>query len=334
MQKDKQFTFGQKLLLSPEFGIVVPVLIMSIVTSIIKPQFLVWGNIQYIIEQSMYVGLLALAQAIVITVGEIDLSVGMLGGFAACMVGVAAEKWGVSPIVAILVGIAVGAAVGFINGFVSTRIGVTPWIVTLATQFITAGVTQFISDGKVMHLTNEAYKANYERLANFKAWTIPKLDFSSMFLIFIAILIIYDYVIRHTKFGYRIRAVGGNADAALLAGINVKNYKLYAFTVSGMFAGFYGVFFAIKQMATSLSQGSGGEFRAITCCAIGGILMSGGKVSIYGVGLGVLLFHVVNGALQSLGADNNVQLLMVGGLLVLAVLLEKLRQIYERSLRV
>ena len=331
---ERKYKFYQKLLLSPEFGIVVPVLIMCIVTAILNKNFLVWGNLQYIIEQSMYVGLLALGQAIVITVGEIDLSIGAMGGFAAVMMGVACEKWGMSPFAAILIGLLTGVAIGFINGFVSTRIGVTPWIVTLATQFICAGVTQFISNGKVMHMTNENYAAAYEALGKFKAWTIPKLDFSSMFLIFIAILIIYDFVIRHTQFGFKVRAVGGNADAALLAGISVKNTKLLAFMVSGLFGGLYAVFFVIKQMATNLSQGSGGEFRAITCCAIGGIAMSGGKVSIYGVGLGVLLFHVVNGALQSLGADNNVQLLMVGALLVVAVLLDKLRQIYERSLRV
>ncbi len=325
----KKMGFGYRLLCNPEFGILIPVILMCVVTTLINKNFINWGNLSYLIVTGMYVGYLALGESLIIMNGEIDLSIGAAGGLASVMTGVAAERWGAPMIVALLVGILTGVLVGTINGLVSSKFGLTSWITTLATQFICVGLSAFISDGKPMKLMNDAFKAQYEGLADFKGFSVPGLDFPSMFLVFILIMVLLDILVRKTRFGYQLRAVGGNKDAALLAGINVSNNKLIVFMLAGMFAGFYGVAFAIKQMSTSLTQGSGGEFRAITCCAIGGITMSGGKGSIYGIGLGVLLFHIVNGALQSLKADNNVQLLMVGVLLVIAVLLDIVRQKIE-----
>ncbi len=327
--KEQKLGFGYRLFLSPEVGVLIPVVIMCVITTILNPAFIKWTNLSYIIETGMYVGFLALGESLIIMNGEIDLSLGAAGGMASVMVGVSSALWGCPPWLAIVCGLCMGMLVGLVNGLISAKFGLTAWIVTLATQFICTGLAAFISDGKVMKLTNDAFKDNYAALGDFKNTKIPGLNFSMMFVIFVVIMIILDFVVRRTKFGYNLRAVGGNKDAALMAGINVSNIKLATFIIAGLFAGMYGCAFAIKQMATNLSQGSGGEFRAITCCAIGGITMSGGKGSIYGIGLGVLLFHVVNGALQSLGADNNVQLLMVGALLVFAVLINIVRQKIE-----
>ncbi len=329
LEQKNRLSLGYRLFLSPEVGILIPVVIMCVVATIANPKFLVWGNLSYIIESGMYVGLLALGEAIIIMNGEIDLSIGAAGGFASVMVGVASALWGCPMLISLLIGLLAGVFIGFINGLVSAKFGLTSWIVTFATQFICLGVSAFISDGKVMKLMNEAFADQYAALGEFKGWTAPGLQFSSMFFVFILIMILLDIFVRKTQFGYKLRAVGGNRDAALLAGINVKNVKFIVFMIAGLFAGLYGVFFSVKQMSTNLAQGSGGEFRAITCCAIGGIAMTGGKGSIYGVGLGTLLFHIVNGALQSMGADNNVQLLMVGVLLVIAVLLDIIRQRVE-----
>ncbi len=326
---EKKLGWGYRIFLSPEVSILIPVIIMCVITTILNPKFIVWSNLSYVIETGMYVGYLALGEALIIMNGEIDLSVGMSGGLSSVIAGVAASMWGLPPWMAICCGLLTGMLVGLVNGLISAKFGLISWIVTLATQFVCSGLAQFISNGKPMRFSNEMYAERYSAIGTFKSSTLPVVQFSYMFVIFIIVLVILDIVVRRTKFGYNLRAVGGNKESALLAGINVSNVKLATFIIAGLFAGMYGVAYIIRQMSTNISQGSGGEFRAITCCAIGGITMSGGKGSIYGIGLGVLLFHVVNGALQSLGADNNVQLLMVGCLLVIAVLINIFRQKME-----
>jgi len=325
----QKFTFWEKLMLSPEFGILIPVLIMCAVATAKNPGFIKIGNLAYIINSSAFYGFLALAECVVQLTGDTDLSVGMNGAISSVIVGVAAQTWGMSPMMALLCGIAMGALVGLVNGLISAKFGLSLWITSLATQFMCNGFAQFISMGKPFRFGNEAHAAAFDAIADFKNWVIPKLGINTTFLIFVLMVAILHFVVHRTQFGYKLRAVGGNKDAALLAGINVSNIKLIACVLAGAICGVYGGAVVLKQLSTNIQQGQGGEFRAITCCAIGGITAGAG--SVWSVFMGVLLFHFVNGALQSMGADNNVQLAMVGVLLLLAVLLNVFRQSYMKK---
>lgn len=325
----QKFTLWEKLMLSPEFCILIPVFIMCLVAILDNPNFAKWSNIAYILNSCSFYGFLALAECVIQLGGDTDLSVGFAGGISSVMVGVAAARWGAPMPVALLVGIAMGACVGLVNGLISAKFGLSLWITSLATQFMCNGFAQFISDGKIMKLTNEAFKSGYDALSKFKSWSIPGLDLNTTFIIFVVMVAALHFLVHNTSYGYKLRAVGGNSEAALLAGINVKNIKFIACILAGAICGVYGVAFAVKQMSTNLTQGSGGEFRAITCCAIGGI--QAGSGSVWSVFVGVLLFHFVNAALQSMGADNNVQLALVGVLLLLAVLLNVFRQSYMKK---
>jgi ribose/xylose/arabinose/galactoside ABC-type transport system permease subunit len=155
------------------------------------------------------------------------------------------------------------------------------------------------------------------------------LGLSWIFFIFIAIIILMDLVLRKTRIGYQIRAVGGNREAAEMAGIGVKNVKLLAFIIAGLLSACSGLFDTLMAGAASDVFGSGREFRAITCCAIGGISMAGGAGSIYGVGLGVLLFHTLWYCLRILAVNTNLQLVFIGIILILAVLLDLQRKRVE-----
>lgn len=150
-----------------------------------------------------------------------------------------------------------------------------------------------------------------------------------LFFIFIAMIFILHFVVRYTRFGYRLRAVGGNKDAAFLAGISVNRTKIMVFVLAGLLAAMGGLFDALQQQGASWVYGTGREFRAITCCAIGGISMSGGKGSIFGVALGVLLFHVLWYCLRILKVDTNIQLVLIGIILIASVVLDMARQRME-----
>lgn len=316
----KKVSWVVRLLLKPEIGVLIPILLLVVVTSWINPNFLTWKYIASILTGCIFIGAASLGEGLVIMSGEIDLSLGMSGCFAGIICGVAAVNWGWGLIPCILVTLGAGALVGFINGYCVCRIGLTSWITTLATQFICQGLAATISNGMPISLSS-LHTSGFTR-AN-------PLGLSWLFFIFLLLIVVADLVIRRTSLGYKIRAVGGNADAAKTAGVNVANVKLLVFVLAGLFAAVGGLFDILNSATASFEFGSGREFRAIICCAIGGISMSGGSGSAFGIGLGVLLFHTLWYCLRILKVDTNLQLVLIGLILVLAVLLDIQRKRIE-----
>ena len=312
-ESNQKLGWGYRLFLAPEIGVLIPILILSVVTTLINPNFLTWRYISSIMVGSIYIGAASLGESLVIMSGDIDLSVGMSGCFSGIMMGVAAYSWGLGLILSLLVGLAAGALVGFINGYFTCKIGLTSWITTLAMMFICQGLAVTISDGMPISISS----------LGTSSFTRQKpLGLSWLFFIFVGIIILLDIVIRKTKYGYQLRAVGGNREAAQMAGINVTRVKIIAFMLAGVFAAIGGIFDVLSQATASSTTGMGREFRAIICCAIGGISMSGGVGSAFGIGLGVLLFHTLWYCLRILDVDTNLQLVLIGFILILAVLLD------------
>ncbi|NLZ54772.1 MAG: ABC transporter permease [Thermoanaerobacteraceae bacterium] len=147
-----------------------------------------------------------------------------------------------------------------------------------------------------------------------------------LFFIFIGLIIVLDIAVRKSKYGYKLSAVGGNKEAALIAGVNVTKVKIITFILAGIFAAIGGLFDVMSSGAATSSFGIGREFRAIICCAIGGVSLSGGEGSIYGTALGVMLFHTLWYCLRLLKVDTNLQLVLIGFVLILAVLFDIYRK--------
>jgi len=135
----------RRLLLTPEIGVLIPILILSIITTILNPTFLTWRYISSILTGSIFIGAAALGETLVIMSGEIDLSVGTNGTLAGIMFGMAANKWGLDLIPSILICLLSGAVIGALNGFLKCRLKLTSWITTLATQFICQGLAVTIT---------------------------------------------------------------------------------------------------------------------------------------------------------------------------------------------
>ncbi len=309
-----------RLFMSPEIGILIPIIIIMGVTASINESLLTWKYFSTILTGSIFIGVAALAESLVLMSGEIDLSVGMSGCLAGIVGAMVCDKLGLPLIPTLLATLATGVLVGAVNGLMVTKLGLSSWITTLATQFICYGLAVTFSEGLPIPI---------ETLGT-KVFTRPKpLGLSWLFFIFIGMIILLDFVVRKTNFGYRIRAVGGNKEAAQMAGINVNRTKLLVFMLAGGLAAVSGLFDVLTTLNASSVYGGGREFRAIICCAIGGISMAGGQGSIYGVGLGVLLFHVLWNCLRLLKVDTNLQLVLIGAILVLAVLMDIQRKRME-----
>ncbi len=313
-------SLGMRLILTPEIGVLIPILILGIVTSFLNKNFLTWKYFSSILMGSIFIGAAALGEGLVIMSGEIDLSLGMSGCFAGIMCGVACANWGLPLIPCILVGLLAGGLIGAINGFCVTKLGLSAWITTLATQFICQGLSVTISQGVPISI---------KALGTSEFTRARPLGLNWLFFIFIGLILALDIVIRKTRFGYKLRAVGGNKEAALMAGINVKRVKFGVFILAGMLAAVGGMFDVLNNATANSNFGGGREFRAIICCAIGGISMSGGSGSMFGVGLGVLLFHTLWYCLRILSVDTNLQLVLIGFILILAVLMDIQRKRIE-----
>lgn len=318
----KRSTVGMQVLLTPEIGVLIPILALCVVTSLLNKNFLTWKYISSILMGSIFIGAAALGQALVIMVGEIDLSLGMSGSFAGIMCGIACERLGLPLIPCLLIGLTSGAMVGLVNGLCVTKLRLSSWITTLATQYICQGLVVTISQGIPLSI----------KALGTTAFTRARpLGLSWLFFIFIGLIIVFDFIVRKTRFGYQLRAVGGNKDAGEMAGINVDRIKILVFVCAGALAAVGGLFDVLNNATANSNFGGGREFRAIICCAIGGISMSGGSGSMYGVGLGVLLFHTLWYCLRILKVDTNLQLVLIGAILVLAVLLDIQRKRLENK---
>ncbi len=316
-----------RTILTPEIGMLIPIIIVCVLTNNANPVFLTWKFFSKLLVNSVPIGMMALGQALVTLCGDVDLSVGMNGCFAGIMMGVACDKWGLSTVAGspalgivacILVGVASGALIGAINGFMTSKLKLSAWITTLATQFICKGLVTTISKGITLDVKALGLKA-------FK--DARPLSLSWLFFIFVCIIILLEIVVRRSQFGYKLRAVGGNPNAATMGGISVERIRFLAFLLAGVLAALSGVFETIQQQKAIPTSGEGREFRTIICVSIGGL--SAGYGSIFGCAVGILLYHVVVRALEVLGWDKMLQLVLIGAILIVAVLMDIMRKRFE-----
>lgn len=316
-----------RMILTPEIGMLIPIVIICLLTNRANPVFLTWKFFSKILINSIPIGMMALGQALVTLTGDVDLSVGMNGCFAGIMMGVACERWGLYSVlgsnalglvVCILIGLASGALIGAINGLLTSKFKLSSWITTLATQFICKGLVTTISQGITLDVKALGTKA-------FK--DARPLSLSWLFFLFVFIILLLDIVVRRTSFGYKLRAVGGNPNAATMGGISVNKIRFMTFLLAGMFAALSGVFEVIQQQKAIPTSGEGREFRTIICVSIGGL--SAGYGSIWGCAIGILLYHVVIRALEVLGWDKMLQLVLIGAILIIAVLMDIMRKKFE-----
>lgn len=326
-QNNKALVKLVRMILTPEIGMLIPIVIICLLTNNANPVFLTWKFFSKILINSIPIGMMALGQALVTLTGDVDLSVGMNGCFAGIMMGVACDRWGLYSvlgsnvlglIVCMLIGLASGALIGAINGLLTSKFKLSSWITTLATQFICKGLVTTISQGITLDVKALGTKA-------FK--DARPLSLSWLFFLFVLIILLLDIVVRRTSFGYKLRAVGGNPNAATMGGISVNKIRFMAFLLAGVFAALSGVFEVIQQQKAIPTSGEGREFRTIICVSIGGL--SAGYGSIWGCAIGILLYHVVIRALEVLGWDKMLQLVLIGAILIIAVLMDIMRKRFE-----
>ncbi|MFN7051599.1 MAG: ABC transporter permease [Gemmobacter sp.] len=298
-------------------GILVALIALVLVLSLATDNFLSSYNMSVVARQAAFVGLVALGQTLVLLVGGIDLSVGAAVGLSAIVGSIALTQWGLHPWMVIPFTMGFGLCIGAINGALVAGLRLNPFIVTLATWEIFAGLTLVITKGYPIRPLGEAF-------AVFGKGEIAGVPVPVV--IFLTAGVILIWMLRQTRFGRNIFALGGNRDAAVLAGIRVGWVEFAAFALAGMFAALAGILFASRMDAGQPSVGEGWLMGAITAAILGGTSLRGGQGSIVGTILGALLLAVLANGTVLLNVSGFWQRVIVGGVVLVAVLVDLLRR--------
>ncbi len=267
-------------------------------------------NIQTIAVAAAPFALIALGQTLVILTGGIDLSVGSIIALsamtAAAMVKGHPERLVLSVVVAVLVGLVAGA----VNGFLVAKVNVPPFIATLGMLTTASGLAYVVGNGAPIN----GLPSEFGQIANTKVFGL-QIPVIVMILGILALAVI----MRRTSYGMRIYAVGGNPVAALIAGVKTRRILFSVYAFSGMLAGLSGVMLASRVISGPPNLGQGYELDAIAAVVIGGASLLGGRGSVWGTALGLLLIQTLNNGLDILVVPAYWQSVIKGVLIVAAV---------------
>jgi ribose transport system permease protein len=276
--------------------------------------FLTGTNMQNIGRAVAAVGLLAIGQAFVILLGEIDISVGAVVGLSTVTTALAVQEFGVIGFAAAPL---TGAAVGLLNGTIVATLAIHSVIVTIGTLAVVRG-TAYLSTG------GQPVTGDFPRAFTWigDGFIGP---FPVPFVILMVALVGAWVVLRYTAFGPKLYATGGNEEAARLAGLNVTRIKITAFVITGSLAGVAGLILAARINSGQPNLGEGLELLSIAAAVVGGMALTGGRGGIPGVAMGILILTVLQNGLDITNVSSYVQQVLSGVVILLAVIADRLR---------
>ena len=283
-----------------------------------KNTFLSTRNLMNVLRAVSENGIIAIGMTMIILLGDIDLSVGSVVGLVSTGSAALMVNNGLGFIPTIVVSLAIGAVFGLVNGLIVTRMKIQAFIVTLASMNIARGLARFWSNGIGIPLSygvGEGLAApEFEWLQMRIGGIVPVPA-----IIFVALVLAFTVVMNKTRFGRQVYAIGGNATAAHLSGINVKRVKTVAFMICATLSAVAGMIHSAQISQGGPNEGSGYELNAIAAVAIGGTSMAGGKGTIVGTMVGALILGMLDNMLGLKGINSNLQLVIKGILIIVAV---------------
>lgn len=314
---------GRIVLFASANGLLMALLLIVVIMSILSPVFLTQQNLINVLLRSTVIGTLAIGMTLVIMSRGLDLSVGntaTLSGLI-CLGLVKYQGFGVGP--AMIAALAVGAAVGLVNGFLIVRLRVNALIGTIATMTILSGVIWVYSNGANISPAPRIFQIT---AATRLFGVIPMIV-----VIWVILGILMWAVLRYTRFGRSVYAVGGNPRSARLSGINVGRVQMAVYVISGVFAAIGGLLLVTRLQAAIPAAGGGIELTVIAAVVIGGTSLFGGTGSIWGTFLGVLLVSLVSNAINLLGVPSSYDNIFSGSVIALAAIIDATRSRSTRT---
>jgi inositol transport system permease protein len=318
-QKDSETTMNSSLVKEKfrhflhRFGMLLVLISLIILMSILAPSFLDADNLINIVRQMSVVGIVALGATIVIITTGIDLSPGSVIALVSVFVATFAHPGEYPLIVPILVGVGVGLLTGVINGVIIAKGRIAPFIVTLGMMTGARGAALLFTSGKPIGNLSDSF--NFIGQGDVLGIPVPIILFALMGLI-------SHVLLNKTKFGKYVYAIGGNEQAAHIAGVNVDKYKILIYGYAGLLTAVASIILTSRISSGQPTAGLMYELDAITAAVIGGTSLSGGIGTIGGTIIGALIIGVMNNGLDLLNVSSYWQQILKGAIIVAAVLLD------------
>ena len=299
-------------------------------------------NLRSMAYQIPEFGFLALGMMFSFMIGGIDLSVGSNCVLCTCTIGVLVQNFGITSMpLLIIAGLAVSTLAGFVNGILLTRLDLPhPFVSTMGMKNVLWGLALVITGSKSIAFTNTGidglmwigggslFTTYYEGTTKVK---FPGIPFS--FILVLIVFCIFHVFLTRSALGRQIYCVGGNPEAARLSGIPSKNVLTFVYTLSGFMAGMAGVVSVGRLASANGNAGSTYDNDAIAACIVGGASFTGGKGTIWGTLIGALLMAVIRNGLNLMGASNDIQYIVIGAVIILAVTIDVFRNKAEAKAR-
>ena len=329
----KKKNSGKELL--QKLGTLMALALLVLIFCVMMPdKFPRISNIMNIFKQASINCLIASGMLCALITAGIDLSVGSNCVLCTCTIGVMVQSGITNPFLLVLCGLAVSTLAGFINGTLLTRLDLPhPFVSTMGMKNVLWGLALVITGSKSIAFTNTGVD-NLMWIGGgslFKTETFPGIPFS--FVLVIIVFIIFDIFLRKTALGRQIYCVGGNPEAARLSGIPSKNVLTFVYTLSGFMAGMAGIVSVGRLASANGNAGSTYDNDAIAACIVGGASFTGGKGTIWGTLIGALLMAVIRNGLNLMGASNDIQYIVIGAVIILAVTIDVFRNKAEARAR-
>lgn len=330
-------------------GMLLVLFVLVVFCAITVPNFASVQNLDSLLLAVSTVGMISCTMLFCLASGNFDLSVGTMVPCAGVMAAVVMrETSNLPPLLSMALGIGaglgIGAIFGFINGFVVAKLKINPLITTLATMQIIKGLALIIAGGVSVGIVQESFaklgNAAFPVFRELNGRTIFQWPFSaavpgadkvvfqitSQAWICIACFLIFGFLLRRTTFGRNTLAIGGNEEAARLAGIPVDRIKIIIFVMQGVIAALAGVILASRLTSGQPKSSEGLELQVISACVLGGVSLTGGVGKMSFVIAGVFIMGVVQNAMSLKEIDPFWQYVVSGAILLAAVMLDKLKQ--------
>lgn len=298
-------------------------IVLMVVFYLIKPIFLHPKNLLSILKNMSYVLIAGLGMTFIITLGGLDLSVGSIAAVVGVSFALLVRGGRMSPIPALLIVMFGSMFLGFLNGFVSVKGKIEPFLVTLASMNIYRGLALTLTAGKPVPIVIPYFS---DIMGNGKLFDV----IPSPVIISLVVLLISWFLFNKTKFGFFVRSIGGNIEAARVAGINISLVKIAAYTMNGLFAFISGLILAALFNSGLPDAGRDLALDSISGVILGGTAIAGGVGSIWGTLGGCLIMASLNNGMSLLGAQYHVQIFVKGLVIIFAVLLDNVLKSRER----
>ena len=291
-------------------------ILLCAIVACLSPSFLTYRNIRNTLRQVSLTAICGFGMAMVILIGEIDLSVGSQQAIAGLISVVVLNATGSAPL-AVLAALAGGVVIGAINGFLVTGLKLNSLIATLGTMSIFRGACMVITGA----VSIQSKVASFQELGTGYLGPVP----NAVVIAFVLYLIVY-YVLNHTTFGRQIYAIGGNAEASRLSGLPVERVKMIVYIIEGVLTMLAGVLLASRMASAQPTAGDGFEMDVISAVILGGISLAGGIGSISSALIGMLILGVLQNGLTLLDVSSFWQDITRGLVIIIAVYFDNVRK--------